>query len=251
MRVPFSWFFRLACFLCGCVFLPCHAEDVRIGFGDHLPPFCSADTANGIEVEIFREALASKGHHLVPVFLPIKRVAVAFMSGDIDGAMMDSGFDLASHGGLYGEPAVIYDNVFITLKKRHLAIKRPEDLNGLTVQAFPGALKRYPAWLEPVNAAGRYREQNDQALQVSTLQQGHFDVVLSDRYIFRYYAAIAKRKGANLDSVDEQDFIEPDSKDYRAIFRNKTVLRDYEAGLADLKKSGRYQKIFDQFVRGE
>ena len=42
---------------------------------------------------------------------------------------------------------------------------------GLAVVAFPGALKRYPAWLESVDKDGLYFEQNNQELQVKLIKQ--------------------------------------------------------------------------------
>jgi polar amino acid transport system substrate-binding protein len=227
----------------------CYADDVTVGFGDSLPPYCVPESSSGIEVDIFREALAFRGHRLIPVFLPIKRVAIAFENHVLDGAMMDSGIDLTPYGGLYATPAVLYDNVFITLHERHLKIARPEDLNGLTVLAFPGALRRYPAWLQPVMEAGRYIEHNDQTDQVSTLQYGRYDVVLSDRYIYRYYAALRRAGHETIKPVDEHDFVTPDPRNYRAIFRDPVVKADYEAGLQHLKDSGRYQAIYDSYLK--
>ena len=142
--------------------LSCQADEVKVGFGDRMPPYCLPQTESGIEVDIFREALAFRGHILKPVFYPLKRVAVAFKAKQIDAAMIDSGMDLRAYGGIYAQSAVIYDNVFITLADRHLKIAAPGDLRNLHVLAFPGALERYPIWLTPVKDAGNYTELNDQ-----------------------------------------------------------------------------------------
>lgn len=76
--------------------------------------------------------------------------------------MTDLGQDLSEQGGHYGEPAVIYQNVLVTLRHRQLRLEKPEDLKGLSVVAFQGAAKRYPEWLGPTQAAGLYFEQNNQ-----------------------------------------------------------------------------------------
>jgi len=178
------------------------AAEVAVGFGDHIPPFCFPQTSSGIEVEIFREALAYRGHTIKPQFYPMKRIAAAFAKRDVDAAMMDSGIDLTPFGGIYAQPAVVYDNIFISLSSRHLKIKSPSDLKGLTVIAFPGALERYPEWLQPVKAAGNYVELNDQYSQVKALEAGHYDLAVSDRYIFRYHLSLLHKEQGSVAPVD-------------------------------------------------
>ncbi|MDG0815966.1 substrate-binding periplasmic protein [Bdellovibrio svalbardensis] len=226
------------------------AAEVRMGFGDKLQPFCLPQSNSGINVQIIREALAYRGHSLVPVFYPMKRISTAFIAKNLDGAMIDSGIDLAPYGGIYAEPAVIYQNVFISLKKRNLRINKPSDLKGLSVIAFPGALERYPEWLQPVNRAGKYIETNDQSLQILTLQHNRFDLALSDRHIYRYFFNETERKTHQaLDEVTEHEFTQANWKDYRVVFRNRTVAEDYEVGLKELKRTGRYQAIFNTYLK--
>jgi polar amino acid transport system substrate-binding protein len=226
------------------------AVEVSMAFGEKIPPFCFPQTDSGIEVEIIREALAFRGHVLKPLYFPLIRVPVAFRSGQVDGAMTDLGEDLSRYGANHGNPAVFYDHVFITLKDRRLVIKKPEDLKGLSVLSFPGGLKRYPQWLEGVQAAGLYREENDQRLQVLTLQKGRYDVVLSDRNIFKYFTLQYKREtGTEPVPVDEHPFTTVNPQEYRPIFRDKSIRDDFNAGLEQLKKSGRYQAIFDKYLK--
>ena len=226
----------------------CVAAEIAIGFGDHLAPYVLPATQNGIEVEIFREALAYRGHVLRPVFLPTKRLPQAFAAHEIDGAMSDSGQDLSGVGGVYGEPAVGFDNVLFTRKDRHISITRREDLAGLTVLAFPGAIDRFADWLEPVDKAGRYFQTNNQALQVRALQQGQYDVVLSDRYIFGYFASVLKSHNVTIDEVEMHRCLTPNPIYYPSVFRNKEIRDDFNEGLLHLKKTGRYQEIYDRYV---
>lgn len=228
---------------------PCLADEVAIGFGDHLAPYVLPATQSGIEVEIFREALAYRGHVLRPVFLPTKRLPQAFADHEIDGAMSDAGEDLSGRGGLYGEPAVGFDNVLITRKDRHLGITRPEDLAGLSVLAFPDALARFPDWLKGVEKAGRYFETNNQALQVRALQQGHYDVILSDRYIFSYFTSILEEHHVALSDVDMHRCLSPNPSYYPSVFRSKEIRDDFKEGLEYLKRTGRYQEIYDRYVK--
>lgn len=228
---------------------PAMAADVTMAFGEKIPPFCFPATDSGIEIEIIREALAYRGHKLKPVYLPFARVPVTFRSGGVDAAMSDLGEDMSSGRAYYGDPAVFYSNVFITLRERHIAIKRPEDLNGLTVLAFSGALRRYPAWLDKVKKEGRYFEQNDQSLQVLTLSASHYDVVLSDKNIFKYFTRLLEQtKGVRLRPVEMHNFTTVNPMDYRPVFHDGAIRDDFNAGLKQMKRTGRVEAIYRKYL---
>lgn len=223
--------------------------DVRMAFGEKIPPFCFPETDSGIELEVMREALAFRGHVLKPRYFSFARIPVAFKARDVDAAMTDLGEDLTAWGAAYGDPAVFYDNVFISLTERKLDIRKPEDLRGLSVISFVGAAKRYPSWLNEVKKAGRYFEQNDQALQVLTLDRGRYDVVLSDRNIFRYFTLqLQLNKSFHPKPVVEQSFVKFNAQDYRPIFRDAKIRDDFNAGLKHLKDSGRFKAIYQRYL---
>lgn len=235
--------------LCGSLAGATWAADVSMAFGERIPPFCFPETNSGIEVEVMREALAYRGHVLKPKYFPFMRVPVAFKAREVDAAMSDLGTDLQADGAFYGDPGVFYDNVFISLAERKLVIRQPEDLRGLTVIAFVGAAKRYPEWLNPVKAAGHYFEQNDQALQVLTLHKKRYDLVLSDRNIFKYFSAQVERtEGMLLGPVNEHSFVKLNPMDYRPVFRDAKVRDDFNAGLAAIKKSGHFKAIYQKYL---
>jgi polar amino acid transport system substrate-binding protein len=223
--------------------------EVSMAFGEKIPPFCFPETDSGIEVEVMREALAFRGHVLKPHYYSFARIPVAFKSGEVGAAMTDLGEDMTEWGAHYGDPAVFYDNVFISLKDRKLSIKRPEDLRNLTVIAFPGAAKRYPEWLNEVRRQGHYYEQNNQALQVLTLNAGRYDLVLSDRNIFKYFTLMLKlNKDFHPKPVVEHNFVKFNPLDYRPIFRDPKIRDDFNAGLKQLKDSGRFNAIYQKYL---
>jgi polar amino acid transport system substrate-binding protein len=229
-----------------------HAADVTMAFGEKIPPFCFPETDSGIELEVMREALAFKGHVLKPRYFSFARIPVAFKAGEVDAAMTDLGEDLTSWGAFYGNPAVTYDNVFISLKERQLVINKPEDLQGLSVISFVGAAKRYPEWLDGVRRRGRYFEQNDQALQVLTLDRGRYDLVLSDRNIFKYFTLQLKlNKSFRPKPVVEHSFVKLNPMDYRPVFRDSAIREDFNAGLKHLKETGRFHAIYQKYLAGD
>lgn len=229
---------------------PADAVDVSMAFGDKIPPYSFPETNSGIELEIIGESLAYKGHRLLPRFFPLARVPRAFMLKQVDAAMTDMGNDMTAEGGYYGNPAVIYDNVFISLKSRGLKIEQPEDLEGLRVISFQGADKRYPNWLEGTVRAGNFQMTSQQDLQVLTLFAGRYDLVLADKSIFKYFALrLQAEKGIDNKPVDEHEVFELRSSDYRPIFRDAKVRDDFNLGLQYLKDTGRYQAIYDHYLK--
>lgn len=226
------------------------AAEVVMAFGEKIPPFCFPESDSGIELEIIGEALAFKGHRLKPHYYPLARVPLSFRQGEVDAAMTDLGQDLSQAGAHYGQPAVIYRNVFITLKKRKLRIHSPQDLAGLSVVAFPGAAQRYPEWLAQTQQAGLYFEQNNQELQVLGLNKARYDVVLSDQSIFRYFELLLERTSLfKAQATELHHFVEEDPEDYRPLFRDRQIRDDFDAGLQQLKSSGRYQQIYDHYLQ--
>ena len=225
------------------------AREVKMAFGEKIPPYCIPESDSGIELDIMREALAVRGHQLKPRYTSFARIPVMFESGQVDAAMTDAGKNLSAAGGHYGDPAVIYDNVLISLKQRALQIKQPADLAGLTVLSFVGAANRYPDWLAQVKKEGRYSELNDQSRQVLMLSRGRVDLVLSDRYIFRYFSRhLQQSDGFVPPPIEEHRFVKLNPQDYRPIFRDPAIRDDFNFGLRHLKKSGRFDEIYRHYV---
>ncbi len=225
------------------------SAEVTMSFGEKIPPYCFPATDSGIELEVIGEALAYRGHVLKPRYYPLARIPLAFIAGEVDAAMTDLGEDLTQAGGHYAEAAVWYDNVFITLKENNIRISTPEDLSGLSVIAFQGAADRYPEWLGAVEAAGNYHEESNQFLQVLTLQRDRFDVVLSDRNIFKYHSGIIQSYAlGGMKQIQEHEFTKPDMRDYRPIFRDPQIRDDFNAGLAMLRSKGRIKAIYAKYL---
>lgn len=233
--------------------LPAGAAEVRMAFGDNLPPYILVGSGSGIEVDIVREALAHRGHVLQPQFMPMGRIPVMFTARKVDAIMMDVGEDMAAAGGAYGEPPVLYDNVMYTLARRHLALKKPQDLDNLWILAFVGAGKRYPHWLGKREHTPFYSERNNQAVQPLLLALARYDVVVSDRTIFTYYLRQQQKVDPSfrMPAVDIHRLPPPDPRDYRPVFRDAAVRDDFNAGLAWLRSSGRYGAIYRRYLSGK
>jgi polar amino acid transport system substrate-binding protein len=129
-----------------------------MAFGEKTPPFCFPKSDSGIDLEMISAGSAFRGHHREPRYLPLARVPLAFRKGKVAAAMTDLGQALAKAGGNWGNPEVIYSNVFVSLISRHPEIKQPEGLNSLSIMAVEGAVQRDPEWLATSKAEGLYCE---------------------------------------------------------------------------------------------
>ena len=226
------------------------AERVSVAFSLDIPPYIIEATDSGIEVDIFRAALSVKGHTIKPMYLPLSRIPLSFKNNYFDAAMSDAGNDLSSLGGYYGDPAVIYTNVFFTLKKNNYVITQPSDLDGLRVVSFQGASARYPNWLNKVEQDKRYYGISDQSKQVKLLYLERYDVVLSDRYIFKYFINRLQAKG-EIGDIEylAHTFDVINEKDYRPVFKSEKIRDDFNIGLEQIKATGEYQAIFDRYMK--
>ncbi len=229
---------------------PVRAAEVSMAFTEQRPPYTLPAGAGGIEVDVAREALAWRGHTLMPYYFALERLPLAFRYGRVDALMMDGGQDLSDAGGHYADPAVVYEDVLISLRARQLPLHKPEDLAGLLVIGYVGARQRYPEWLALPDQQGLYFERRDQQWQALGLLRGQFDVILSDRYIFRYHAnRLVQDRGLVLEPVREYRFIAPDARHYRPVFRDRKLRDDFNAGMHELRRSGRLEAIYRFYLQ--
>lgn len=225
------------------------AKEVLMAFSLEIPPYIFQEHNKGIEIDIISASLAYKGHTLKPLYFPLGRVPIAFKNNLVDAAMGDMGVNLEEHEGFYADPAVIYNNVFFTLKRKNITIEKPSDLDDLRVVSFQGADKRYPKWIAKAKEEKRFYGISDQLTQVKLLNFDRYDVVLSDRYIFKYFTKkLMSMDVLELNEVDEHKFTSVNPNDYRPISRDQKVRDDFNLGLKKLKESGRFQKIYDNYL---
>jgi polar amino acid transport system substrate-binding protein len=103
--------------------------------------------------------------------------------------------------------------------------------------------------LQKVVKEKRFFGVSDQLTQVQLLYLGRYDVVLSDRYIFKYLVNQLKLvENSEMNEVDEHQFVDAEPADYRPVFRDEKVREDFNLGLKKLKESGEFQKIYDKYM---
>jgi polar amino acid transport system substrate-binding protein len=225
--------------------LPARCAEVSVAFGNSLLPFVLAESNSGIEVDIFREALQFRGHTLKPVYVPLARVPHELREGRVDAAQRDGGIALPRFH--YGEVSVTYRSAMISLKSRNLKITRPKDIEHLSVFAFQGAALAYPKWLAAVSKKKHYFEVNDQLQQIKTLHARRYDLIVCEENIYKYFARLASEQQIDIKPVNFVYFGKPNA--YRPVFRDRAIRDDFNAGLRQLKASGRYRQIIDSYIK--
>jgi polar amino acid transport system substrate-binding protein len=229
---------------------PVHADEVRVLFGLTVPPYVIKESNSGYELDIIREALAVKGHTLKPVYASFLAAGKMLKEKSAEGAQRGNP-DLTEADGFFyaAEPTVLYEDYAISLKKNKLKIDTIADLKGKSIVAYQGATKYIgPEFAAAVKDAN-YQEQFSSRRVVQMLYAGGVQVAVFDINIFKYFADLEKKE---MDTSAELDlhkiFPTGTLKTNHAVFLDKQLRDDFNAGLAQLKKNGRYKQIIAGYM---
>jgi polar amino acid transport system substrate-binding protein len=212
-----------------------------------MAPYVSVDAAgtiSGIEYEIIRDALAASGHAVKAEIYPLARVIAMAKAGNVMAAAPVQ----ESHrtGRFLSDVYITYDNVALSLASSGVSLTRLSDLSGLRVLAFQrakAALGRNFANAVELNP--QYDEISDQVAQVRMLYIGRTDVIVVDRKIFD---AIVNDPAYGFDSsVPVNEWRLFPKTEYRVAFLLERHRDDFNAGLARLRKDGRYDAIMKRY----
>ncbi|NFV78736.1 substrate-binding periplasmic protein [Magnetospirillum aberrantis] len=226
--------------------VPAHAAEVMMAVGRSLPPYIIVDEWRGLEYDVVRESLALEGHTIKPKFMAFARLLKEMESGQVDAAMTmrpDSGVKAC-----YSDVHVSYRNVVITLASRNLTINHPSDLAGKSVLAFQNAATYLGPDFKAMAAANpHYREEARQMVQPTLLFLGRVDAVVSDRYIFGWFASDPEvRAKADIEQTVRIHPLFPPT-DYRVAFRDPDLCASFNRGLRKLRESGAYDRIVKRY----
>lgn len=222
------------------------AKEIRVAFSYSTPPYVFKD-GSGIVSTIVKEALAKHGHTVKAFYVNIGRAQEMLKNGHIDVAtIIQDSSGLQAH---YSDYFMQYHNAAFVLNQNPLSIRSIEDLSRYDTISFQGAhIFLGPAYGEMARKAGKkYREIADQKQQVHMLLRGRAQVAIMDRHIFEFYKnqLIAEKK---VDPATLYRLIElfPPTR-YQCAFKDPKIRDDFNRGLKDLKKSGRYEQIYNEY----
>lgn len=230
--------------------LPARADEVRVLFGLTVPPYVIQESNSGYELDIIREALAVKGHTLKPVYASFLAAGKMLKEKSAAGAQRGNP-ELAEADGYYyaAEPTVLYEDYAISLKKNHLKIDSLADLKGKSIVAYQGATKYIGPDFAAAIKAANYQEQFSSKRVVQMLYAGGVQVAVFDINIFKYYADLVKGETDTSAELAYHKIFPPSAiKTNNAVFLDKQIRDDFNAGLANLKKTGRYKQIVAKYM---
>jgi polar amino acid transport system substrate-binding protein len=222
------------------------AEELKLAVGLTLPPFVFSDSHSGIDLEIVKEALASKGYSVKPEYVVYGRTAIDLKTGKVDGALTvskDRGIDNAYLTDEY----ICYQNVAVALQSKGFQINSVKDLAGKRITAFQDAAKILgPDFLAAAESSSSYYEIPDQENQVALLFKDRADIIIMDVNIFKYYQQNSQRADMT-QPVDYFALFPPSC--FSVGFKSEKIRDDFNEGLKELRSSGRYDEIFKKYIK--
>lgn len=225
------------------------ADTIRIGTGNFPPYFDERGTA-GLFNDIIRGVFSLMPQHqlvLVPQ-MSNYRLVYSLNDGTMDGAA--NIFTATEIKGCRTEGVFRFTDVAVTRKDRRLTLTSAGELSGKRVVTYQGA-KTFlgPAFAQAVSTGdeGLYREMAQPLMQARALAQGDADVSVGDLYIFLHSIKTLGNAGVRAD----QFVIHPlfaDTYSHMA-FREQKWCNDFNQALTKFRKSGRYEALYEQYLK--
>lgn len=228
------------------------AKEMVIAFTGDIPPYIQDNAQTGLEVEIVREALAVKGHEFNTVQYPYKVLETAVEKMGVDAA---AGVREKEDSTYYSDFFIDFQNAAITKTGKNLTIKRIADLKGKTIVIWQNAwrdlgveFERFFAPTNKENYMNLYQEIGDQKQQVELFWQNKADVIIIDVTIFRW---LTKQVADKYDVSEKLTYHELFSQktSFQLNFKDEEMRDDFNEGLRTIKENGKYQEIFDKYLR--
>lgn len=234
-----------------------HAKELVIGFAPEKPPFVFAakpfsekyydlnPKEPGIQIDIVSAALKGSEYTFRPYYAPNTRIIV-----NVRNRMFDAG-EMAGPADpdlFYSDSIIAFTNYAITRKSEHLKIDRIEDLKGLQMVAWQGAINDLgDKFFAIVDGNPNYHENPSLRNQCAMFFAGRVQVIIIDKSIFLWWK---KQLSGNFNTRDELVFhpIFPGTNHYRMGFWSKKVRDVFEEGLQRIKKNGTYEQIYRDYL---
>lgn len=228
------------------------AQEVVIGFGKNKAPFVVGESGEGLEIDIFKEALAFSGHTLKTVHIDNKGLLPILVSGRVDGIATARD---PENRFCHVDKFIAFDNVAISLKSRDLKINQVSDLASSTLVAWENAYQdlgpEFNALFKPdknnLLPVGYFENRNQQA-QNAMFWAGRVDLIIVDKTIFAWYR---KQLAESFDTDQEVQYhaIFGEKTYFPALFKDKSMCEDFKKGLGSLKERKQYQKLFEKYTQ--
>ncbi|UUD64875.1 transporter substrate-binding domain-containing protein [Pseudomonas seleniipraecipitans] len=221
------------------------AQELKIGFGTHKPPYLFENQDKGLEYDIIVAAARAAGLRISASYAPRERLHRALNRGELDGIATTN-----SRGGItrfYSQPYIVYDNVAVALTSRGYQIESIADLAPYSISAFQRARFQLGEDFQRIaEASPRYREEAQQIAQNRLLFSGRIDVVVGDSRVLRYFNREVYSQVDVSQPVTEYRIFPPTH--YQLGLQDKALRNRFDQGLAAIRASGEYQRIEQRYA---
>ena len=145
------------------------SEQLKVAFGDALPPWVIPESESGILIDIISESLKPAGYEITNVYYPYARRIISYREGlvDVVSDINPKVIEREDLKGYFSDIAYTYTNYAFALKRKNYQFKKISDLGNYHLLSWQGAT----ASLGPEYAAMAlnnpfYSESHDQKLQI-------------------------------------------------------------------------------------
>lgn len=231
----------------------CRANELMVGFGQDKPPFIIGKTRTGLEIDIFREALAYKGHTMKASHMSNRRLQNALLTTQNVDAVATVR-QVPGDGLYYVDEFIYFDNFAISKARDNLTINEVSDLIGLSILTWQNAYRdlgpEFERAFDPSQSGydnSNYMEHYSQESQTLMFWEGRAQVIVIDKTIFGWHS---KQLSDRTDTTQEVVYhpIFSGRTYFQAAFGNEALAKDFEAGLEHLKSTGRYGELYRKYI---
>jgi polar amino acid transport system substrate-binding protein len=217
---------------------------LRLGFGTDKPPYIFEAEKRGLEYDIVVGAAKRAGFEVQTVFAPLSRLHSMLAHHELDGIATTN--ERAKVAVCYTKPYVEYHNVALALTSRHLPIASIADLANYSVSSFQRSRDLLgPDYNRMAESNPHYREEANQISRNMLLFSGRIDVIVGDQRILAYFTHAVADKVDVTQPVTVYELFAPIG--YSVGFNDPKFCASFDAGLAELRRSGDYARIEERY----
>lgn len=226
------------------------AEEVTVAFAPHKPPYIIENENRGLEIDIVKEALALQGHTLRTDFFYRPVLGNAIKYGRTEAA---AGLTEGIEGLYYSDSHISFQNTIISHAADQIVLNSLSDLNDYRYAAWEEAHKVLGDEYRLVTEDGKsptYLEYSNHLVENKMFWSNRLDLIIIDRLVFNWYRDELAQDFITTTGIVEHSLL-PESTHYKIAFRDAAIRDSFNLGLAELKRTGRYQALKDHYFAEE
>jgi len=227
-------------------------KSIKLALGLGREPFTlNKSHLKGIEFDLIKRIFDEKSIDIATVTkLPLPMLARALQNDQQVDAVVT--VKELNDGFFYSDDFIQFNNVVVSLASSDFTFNTLGDLSDKRVLAFTGAFKYSGDHFQHVFSSskqlGLYQEIDNQVQQVNALTSGRVDAIVIDKTILHW---LTYQLGyTTLDAFKLDDLLIYNTNEFQVAFRDRELRNTFNSGLAQLKKSGEFQHIIDDYSQG-